>query len=82
MEKTKVKRKLTGLITSDKMTNTVIVKVEVVKVHPKYHKRYRIFKKFAAHNPNNEFKAGERVVIQESKPLSKTKNWVVIGKAN
>ena len=74
-------RKLTGRVVSDKMTQTVIVKVESVKVHPKYHKRYKVFKKFPAHTDSAEFKIGDRVVIKESKPYSKTVHWKVISKA-
>ena len=73
----KIRRKLTGLVVSDKMTNTVIVKVESVKVHPKYHKRYKVFKKFPAHT-DSPVKIGDKVVIEESKPYSKTVHWKVI----
>ena len=75
----KIKRKLTGQVVSAKMTKTVIVKVESVKVHPKYHKRYKVYKKYPAHS-EGEYKIGEKVVIQESKPYSKTVRWEVISK--
>lgn len=74
-----IKRQLKGTITSNKMNKTVVVKVEIVKVHPKYHKRYKIFKKFPAH-ADSEFAVGDKVVIEESKPYSKTVNWKVISK--
>ena len=73
-------RKLVGQIISAKMTNTVIVKVESVKVHPKYHKRYKVSKKYPSHVDTNEFKVGDKVTIQESRPYSKTVNWKVIAK--
>jgi small subunit ribosomal protein S17 len=78
----KVKRQLTGLVTSNKMTQTIVVKVETVKVHPKYHKRYKVFKKYPAHVDGDakQFAIGEKVVIEESKPYSKTVNWRVISK--
>ena len=75
----KVTRKMIGVVSSNKMQKTVIVKVESVKVHPKYHKRYKITKKFPAH-ANEQYAVGDRVEIEESKPLSKTKNWVVTRK--
>src|SRR3989344_555390 len=74
-------RKLVGQIISAKMTNTVIVKVESVKVHPKYHKRYKVSKKYPSHVDTNEFRVGDKVTIEESRPYSKTVNWKVINKA-
>jgi small subunit ribosomal protein S17 len=76
----KIKRQITGLITSNKMNKTVIVKVELVKVHPKYHKRYTVFKKYPAHVDTNDYAIGDKVVIEESRPYSKTVNWKVISK--
>jgi small subunit ribosomal protein S17 len=74
------KRKLIGIVESAKMNKTVIVKVGSVKVHPKYHKRYQVTKKYPAHNEIAEITAGDRVEIEESKPYSKTVNWVVTKK--
>lgn len=74
-----IKRKLVGIVMSNKMNKTVIVKVESVKVHPKYHKRYKVFKKYPAH-ADSDFAIGDKVVIEESKPYSKTVNWRVVGK--
>jgi small subunit ribosomal protein S17 len=74
-----IKRKLVGIVTSNKMNKTVIVKVESVKVHPKYHKRYKVFKKFPAH-ADSDLAVGDKVVIEESKPYSKTVNWKVISR--
>lgn len=76
----KIKRKLVGQIISAKMTNTVIVKVESVKVHPKYHKRYKVSKKYPSHVDTADYKVGDKVTIQESRPYSKTVNWKVISK--
>jgi small subunit ribosomal protein S17 len=75
-----IKRTMNGVVTSNKMQKTVIVKVEFVKVHPKYHKRYKVFKKFPAH-ADNEVAVGDKVTIEETKPYSKTVFWKVIKKA-
>ena len=75
----KMKRQLTGTVASNKMTKTVIVKVESVKVHPKYHKRYTVTKKYPAH-AEEALAIGDKVVIEESKPFSKTVNWQVVKK--
>ena len=74
------KRTLIGTVDSAKMTKTVIVKVGQVKVHPKYHKRYEIVKRYPAHNEIEGLAAGDKVEITESKPYSKTVNWVVTKK--
>ena len=76
----KNRTKLSGVIISDKMNHTVIVKVDSVKVHPKYHKRYTVSKKYPAHTDTPDFKTGDKVVIEESKPYSKTVHWKVINK--
>lgn len=75
-----VRRKLSGIVASDKMNKTVIVKVESVKVHPKYHKRFKVVKKYPARNEVADVKVGDKVVIEESRPISKTVHWVVISK--
>jgi len=72
-----MKKILEGQIVSDKMANTVVVKVETVKAHPKYRKRYKSFKRFKADTGGKVFQMGERVVIEESRPLSKDKCWKV-----
>jgi small subunit ribosomal protein S17 len=74
------KKELTGIIVSDKMQKTVVVKVERIKEHPKYKRRYKIHKGYKAHVETDEYKTGDKVVIRESKPMSKDKNWEVIAK--
>jgi small subunit ribosomal protein S17 len=74
------KRHLTGIIVSDKMDKTVVVEVERITQHPKYLRRLRVHKKYKAHDEGNEYKAGDTVTIEESRPLSKDKRWIVIGK--
>ena len=73
-------RKLMGVVVSDKMQKTVVVQVERIKEHPKYKRRFKVHKKFKAHDEKGEFHIGDKVVIEETKPLSKDKNWIVIKK--
>ena len=75
-----MKRKLQGTIVSDKMQKTRAVEVVYTKIHPKYLKHYSITKRFKVHDEKNEYKTGDKVIIQESRPLSKEKRWVIIGK--
>lgn len=75
------KRKLTGKVVSDKMQKTVVVQVQRLKQHPKYRRVLRIHKKYKADDAREEYKVGDRVVIEESRPLSKDKKWKVISKA-
>jgi small subunit ribosomal protein S17 len=72
------KRLLQGVVVSDKSDKTVVVDVERRFTHPILKKTVRRTKKYQAHDPDNHFKVGDRVVIQESKPISKTKRWVVL----
>lgn len=67
-----------GVVTSDKMMKTVVVAVSRTVVHPKYHKRYIVTRKFKAHSENNEYKTGDRVIIEETRPISKDKKWKVV----
>ncbi|MBI5329885.1 MAG: 30S ribosomal protein S17 [Betaproteobacteria bacterium] len=70
-------RVLTGTVVSDKMNKTVTVLVERKVKHPLYGKVIRLSKKYHAHDENNEFHSGDVVVIEECRPLSKTKAWKV-----
>ncbi len=72
------KRVLRGVVVSDKQDKTVVVKVERRYVHPLYRKSVVSHKKYAAHDENNTVKVGEIVIIQESRPISKNKNWIVL----
>lgn len=74
------KRTKVGLIVSDKMDKTVVVRVDSVKHHPKYKKTYRVSKKFKAHDENNEYHTGDKVEIEETRPLSKDKTFKVLRK--
>ncbi|MDO4974806.1 MAG: 30S ribosomal protein S17 [Alphaproteobacteria bacterium] len=74
------RRILQGVIVSDKCDKTVLVKVEERVMHPIYKKYVKLHKKYAAHDENNSFKIGDIVKIIESKPISKTKKWVIQSK--
>ena len=75
------KRKLTGIVVSDKMQKTIVVEVERIKEHPKYKRRFKVHKKYKAHDEKGEYKVGDKVVIEECRPISKDKRWKVIKKA-
>jgi small subunit ribosomal protein S17 len=64
-----------GVVVSSAMDKTIVVKVETVKVHPRYKKVIRRARKFHAHDERNEANVGDVVRIVETRPLSKTKNW-------
>lgn len=72
------KRVLSGVVVSAKSQKTVIVKVERRVKHPRYHKTVKVSKKYAAHDEASSFKEGDLVKIVESRPISKTKKWVVV----
>jgi small subunit ribosomal protein S17 len=72
------KRVLQGVVVSDKNTKTVVVQVERRYTHPLRKKTVRRTKKFHAHDEEDTFKVGDIVRIEESKPISKNKRWVVL----
>ncbi len=76
-ESSKIIRALTGRVVSDKMDKTVTVLVERRVKHPLYGKVIRLSKKYHAHDEANECHEGDLVVIEECRPLSKTKAWKV-----
>ncbi len=67
----------TGLVVSDKMEKTVVVAVDSVRRHPLYHKRITRTSKFLAHDEQNRCRPGDVVRIEETRPLSKRKRWIV-----
>jgi len=67
-----------GLVVSDKMDKTVVVAVENRTAHPKYGKIVVRTKRYKAHDEENKCKEGDRVRIQETRPLSRTKRWSVL----
>ena len=74
------KRRIAGVVVSDKMQKTRVVAVDRLKKHPKYLKYYRVTARFKAHDENNEYKKGDKVVIEETRPLSREKRWKIVGK--
>jgi small subunit ribosomal protein S17 len=72
------KRVLQGVVVSDACDKTVIVRVERRVMHPVYKKFITHSKKYAAHDEHNKFHAGDPVHIEESRPISKRKHWVVL----
>ena len=68
---------MVGMVVSDKMDKTVVVLVERLVKHQLYHKYIRRRSKFAAHDENNAARTGDKVLITQSRPLSKTKKWRV-----
>lgn len=75
-----MKRKFKGKVISDKMNKTRVVLVEKYIVHPIYQKKYKISKKYKAHDEKNEYKTGDIVFIEEVRPISREKRWKIIGK--
>ena len=75
------KRVMQGTVVSDKNDKTVVVKIERRFTHPVMKKTVRMSKKYKAHDEANACKVGDIVLIEESKPISKDKKWVVIENA-
>ena len=73
------KRVLTGTVVSDKGDKTVVVRVERRVKHPLYGKIIKRSKKYHAHDEGNEYKEGQVVRIEETRPISKLKTWRVLG---
>lgn len=75
---TKTKKRIKGVVVSDKMQKTVVVLVHRFVKHPKYGKFMRISKKYKAHDEINKYKIGDTVFIEEVKPISKDKTFKVV----
>ena len=71
-------RSLQGVVISDKMDKSITVQVERKIQHPLYKKYIRRSTKFHAHDENNDCREGDKVVIEQCKPISKTKNWRLV----
>lgn len=79
MEQKEVQLKMfTGVVVSDKMKDTVVVRVTRYVKHPKYKKYMKLWKRFKAHNPGNTVKEGDTVTIRSCRPISKTKSFEVV----
>jgi len=71
---------LTGLVVSDKMMKTVVVEVTRLKLHPKYKKQFKVSTKYKAHDAEQQYHIGDKVIIRETRPISKDKKWIVESK--
>lgn len=76
--KSKIKRVFQGTVVSNKMQKTVVVRVDRLKMHPKYKKRYKVSKKYKVHDEKNECKVGDKVIFEECRPISKEKRWRLV----
>ena len=79
-EKKIIRKKFNGVVVSDKMNKTIVVKVERTKIHPKYGKRYKSSKKYKVHDEDGKFKIDDKVSFIECRPYSKEKRWRVLSK--
>jgi small subunit ribosomal protein S17 len=77
-KKTTKARVLSGIVVSDKMKDTCVVKIERFVKHPKYKKYYKVSRKFKAHDVGNTKKVGDKVEMKETKPISKDKYFTII----
>ncbi len=77
-KKEAVRKRFNGVVVSDAMDKTIVVRVDTVKIHPKYGKRYAASRKYKVHDEANSFKPGDKVTFVECRPLSKDKRWRVL----
>ena len=75
-------RKFIGTVVSGAMDKTVVVRIERVKTHPRYGKQFRVSRRFKAHDEKNAYHVGDRVLIEETRPISRDKRWRVLKKLN
>ena len=78
VEQSSSQRTIMGTVVSDKMNKTIVVQVERKVKHPLYGKYVRRFSKMYVHDEDNTCRTGDVVVIQQSRPLSKTKRWKLV----
>jgi small subunit ribosomal protein S17 len=78
MEKRNLRKERIGIVASDKMEKSIVVSVERKVKHPKYGKFVKKTTKFVAHDENNDCRIGDTVLIMETRPLSKSKNWRLV----
>jgi small subunit ribosomal protein S17 len=77
LKSTVSRRKIVGVVIRDKMDKSVVIEVEKFLKHPRYHKYLRTKKRYKAHDELNACKVGDKVVLVETRPLSKDKRWLV-----
>lgn len=80
MEKKNERRKMKGVVVSTKMDKTAVVRVDRTSIHPKYKVRFSKSTKYKAHDPENAYKEGDIVIIEEARPQSKGKRWRIESK--
>lgn len=73
-----ISKKFVGVVMSNKNDKTIVVKVETVKKHPKYQKRYVVSRRYKVHDEKNKYQVGDKVTFIECRPLSRDKRWRVI----
>ena len=73
-----IRKRFSGVVVSDKSDKTIVVKVDTVKIHPKYKKRYTRSQKYKVHDEKNEYRTGDKVSFVECRPLSRDKRWRVV----
>jgi small subunit ribosomal protein S17 len=73
-----IRRRFSGLVVGDKSDKTIVVRVDSVKIHPKYKKRYTTSRRYQVHDEKNSHKVGDKVSFVECRPLSHSKRWRVI----
>lgn len=77
-KETTLKKKFEGVVVSDAMNGTVVVRVDSLVKHAKYQKFIKNSKRIKAHDPENKYKVGDKVTIEECRPISKDKSFVVV----
>lgn len=80
MTEKKHNRRLQGTVVSDTMAKTVVVRVDRMFSHPKYHIRSKASKNYKAHDEQAAYHVGDQVIIEECRPLSRDKRWRVVSK--
>ncbi len=76
----KIRRRFTGVVVSNKMDKTALVRVDRTVIHSKYHKRYVRSLKYKVHDAENELQEGDKVMFEECRPMAKGKRWRLIKK--
>ncbi len=74
------KRTFKGVVVSDKMDKTLVVRVDTIKTHERYKKRYTTSQRYFVHDEKKEYHIGDVVTFQETRPLSRHKRWRVTGR--
>jgi small subunit ribosomal protein S17 len=74
----RITRQLKGTVVSDKMDKTLVVAVSRLKKHPRYRRYYKITRRFKVHDDENRYHVGDKVIIEETRPISKDKRWRVV----